>query len=255
MTSVIIEYPDYDISGNEHLKTMLLLHGTGVTRKIWIPQMTALSHTYRLLATDLLGHGNRSHEKFTFERAVAELNTMIKNNNCGKVLLVGFSLGGYLASEFAYQYPNRTSGLVLVGSSTIPKGYISIPYHLLAFIYRFVSYKWLAKRDARFWRSKYSAEIAEPIIKAGFYHSVVPSLEKAIGGRDFLIGLKSFTKPVLIMIGEKDRIFRKGERLYRDNIRNSKLVIIRGAGHMCNLDAPEEFNRRLVEFADSLIWD
>lgn len=255
MTREIIEYPDYDISGNGNAKTILLLHGTGVTRKMWIPQMTVLSHTYLLLAPDLLGHGSRRQEMFTFKRAVADIKTIIENNNSRNVLIVGFSLGGYLASEFASQYPDRTSGLVLVGSSTIPKGYVSLPYHLLAFLYRFVSHRWLAKRDARLWRSRYTAEIAEPVIKAGFYYSAVPSLEKEIGGRDFLTGLKTYAKPVLLVNGEKDRIFRKGERLYQDNIINSKVVTIRRAGHMCSLDVPEEFNRYLVEFADSLRWD
>ena len=128
----IVEYPDYDISGSGQTKTILLLHGAGVTRKMWTPQMMALYHTYRLLAPDLPRHGSRSQEKFTFSEAVAELNNLIEENNYGKVLVVGFSLGGYLASEFVCKYPNKTNGLVLVGSSTIPRGYISIPYHFLA---------------------------------------------------------------------------------------------------------------------------
>ena len=205
----------------------------------------------------LEGYFNNSEPDSLLQDRLVEafIKTIIENNNSRNVLIVGFSLGGYLASEFASQYPDRTSGLVLVGSSTIPRGYVSLPYHLLAFLYRFVSHRWLAKRDARLWRSRYTAEIAEPVIKAGFYHSAVPSLEKEIGGRDFLTGLKTYAKPVLIVNGEKDRIFRKGERLYQDNIINSEVVTIKHAGHMCSLDVPEEFNRYLVEFADSLRWD
>jgi len=251
----IVEYPDHDISGSGQTKTILLLHGVVVTRKMWIPQMIALNHTYQVLAPDLLGHGSRSREKFTFSEAVAELNKTIEENKYGKVLLVGFSLGGYLASEFACKYPDKTNGLVIVGSSTTPRGYISIPYHLLAFLYRLANPEWLAKRDARSWQSRYGAEIAEPVIEAGFYHAAIPALRKEIGGKDFLAGLKSYDKPVFIMNGEKDRIFRKGEGLYRDKLRNSKVVVIKQAGHMCNLDAPEEFNRYLIEFADSLEWN
>jgi len=75
--------------------------------------MIALYHTYRILAPDLPGHGSRSQEKFTFSKAVAELKNTIEENKYGKVLLVGFSLGGYLASEFACTYSNKTNGLLI----------------------------------------------------------------------------------------------------------------------------------------------
>ena len=177
---------------------MLLLHGIAVTRKMWIPQMISMSSSYQLLAPDLPSHGSRSHEKFTFEGAVAGLKDLIEERNCENVLVIGFSLGGYLASEFARRYPDKVNGLVLVSSSNIPRGYITIPYHLLAFIYRIINHKWLAKREAHIWRSRYGELVSEPVIEAGFYHKAVPDLEKEIGGKDFLSGLKSFEKPVLI---------------------------------------------------------
>ena len=251
----ITEYPHYDVAGSRHKKTILLLHGIAVTREMWIPQMMSMASSYRLLAPDLPGHGSRSHEKFTFEGAVAELKALLAEKNCKGVLVVGFSLGGYLASEFAHQYPDRLNGLVLVSSSTDPKGCVTIPYHLLAFLYRIISYKWLAKREARIWRSSYGALVAEPVIEAGFYHKAVPDLEKEIGGKDFLSGLKSFEKPVLIINGEKDHIFRRGERLYRETIPNVRVVVMSKTGHRCLLESPEEFNRHLLEFADSLAWE
>jgi len=80
-------------------------------------------------------------------------------------------------------------------------------------------------------------------------------LEKEIGGKDFLSGLKSFEKPVLIINGEKDRIFRRGEQLARQTIKDLRVVVIKQVGHACPLDAPEEFDRYLLEFADSLVWE
>jgi len=137
------------VSGSHNKKTILLLHGIAVTRKMWIPQMISLSSSYWLLAPDLPGHGSRRDEKFTFEEAVAGLKDFLEKRNCEKVLVVGFSLGGYLASEFARHYLDKVNGLVLVGSSTDPKGYVTIPYHLLAFLYRIVPHVLLTRREAR----------------------------------------------------------------------------------------------------------
>jgi len=201
--------------------------------------MISLSSSYRLLAPDLPSHGSISHEKFTFEGAVAGLENFLEEKDCEKVLVVGFSLGGYLASEFARHYPDKVNGFVLVGSSTDPKRYVTIPYHLLTYLYRIVPHALLAKREAHLWRSRYGALVAEPVIKAGFYHRAVPDLEKEIGGKDFLSGLKSFEKPVLIINGEKDRIFRRGEQLARQKIKDLRVVVMKKVGHRCLLDAPE----------------
>ena len=70
----LIEYSHYDIAGKDNPKTILLLHGIRVNRKIWTPQMTSLSHKYRLLVPDLLGHGNRSDKQFTFKKALHSLD-------------------------------------------------------------------------------------------------------------------------------------------------------------------------------------
>jgi pimeloyl-ACP methyl ester carboxylesterase len=250
----IVEYPDFDMSSKQDGKTILLLHGSGINRKMWIPQMAGIGDRYCCMAPDLPGHGSRREVKFSFDTAVEYLKDILENNDCPEALVVGLSLGGYVASEFAGRYPNRTNGLVLVGASTVPVGYASVPYHLLAFFYRFVSPRWLTQHDTRQWRLKYRAEIAEPVISAGFYHDVVPTIENEMAGRDFLARLESYTKPVLIVNGERDHIFRKDETLYRNTIRDSKLVVIKNAGHMCNLDAPEEFNSNLLAFAESIRW-
>jgi len=250
----IIEYPHYDIARKDNRKTILLLHGIGVNRKIWTPQMIALFHGYRLIVPDLLGHDRRSNKQFTFKKALHSLNAILDETSSDTVLLAGFSLGGYLASEFAAHCPEKTCGLVLIGASAIPKGLVCVPYHILAFLYRLIDSKWLERRDIRRWRARYGAEIAEPVIKSGFYHSVVPSLEKEIQGRDFLTGLTTYSKPVLIMNGEKDLLFRKDENLYHKSIPDSRLITIENAGHICNIEARESFNHHLLQFAGSLDW-
>jgi len=250
----IVEYPDFDIAGCEQTRTVLLLHGTGVTRKMWIPQMAALGEQYRCIAPDLPGHGSKSEVGFSFDATAEYLKDVMEDNGCQEALVVGCSLGGYVASWFADKNPHMTNGLVLVGASAIPGGYTSVPYHVLAFLCRFGTPRWLTKRDARQWRARYPAEVAEPVITAGFYYDVVPAIEREMAGRDFLACLESYVKPVLIVNGERDRTFRKDEKLYKNTLRDSRLVVIKNAGHMCAADAPQEFNCSLAEFAGSLRW-
>jgi len=57
MNSKIIVNPSYDVSGLDHFPALLLIHGSTVTRKMWLPQLWNLSDTFHVIAPDLPGHG------------------------------------------------------------------------------------------------------------------------------------------------------------------------------------------------------
>lgn len=236
---------DYDVAGQAHHPTIVLVHGLRVTRKLWVPQMAALSDRYRLIAPDLPGHGSRRRERFRLDVAVRMLDALIEE----PVLLVGLSLGGYVAAEFTARYPGKVGALVLAGCSAVPAEYSVIPYRLFALACSILNHEWLSWLDTRLWRAKYPPEIAGPVIEGGFYYDAVPDSVRAVRARDFLQGLRSYQRPVLILNGQRDYIFRKDEKLYNRTIPNARLFIIEKAGHLCNIDSPAKFNVLLREFA------
>ncbi|MGC4111520.1 MAG: alpha/beta fold hydrolase [Nocardioides sp.] len=98
--------------------TLLLLHGLGCTHRTWLPVIDSLARRYTVIAPDLLGHGESDKPRAdysigAFANGMRDLLTVL---DIDKVTVVGHSLGGGVAMQFAYQFPERTERLVLVGS-------------------------------------------------------------------------------------------------------------------------------------------
>src|SRR5262249_46095127 len=117
--SIVSERSDasFDVAGKTDAPGIVLVHGAVGTRKIWLRQLRGLSDTYLVIAPDLPGHGALAQEPFTFDAAVNTLANIIEREAHGRALMVGLSLGGYIAMEFAHQHPELLIGLVLSGCS------------------------------------------------------------------------------------------------------------------------------------------
>jgi pimeloyl-ACP methyl ester carboxylesterase len=97
---------------------VLLLHGLGCDHRTWLPVIDALSRHYTVIAPDLLGHGvsdkpRADYSVGGFANGMRDLLTVL---GIDKATVVGHSFGGGVAMQFAYQFPERTERLVLVGS-------------------------------------------------------------------------------------------------------------------------------------------
>jgi pimeloyl-ACP methyl ester carboxylesterase len=98
--------------------TLLLLHGLGCDHATWLPVIDALARRYTVIAPDLLGHGESDKPRADysvggFANGMRDLLTVL---GVDKATVVGHSFGGGVAMQFAYQFPERTERLVLVGS-------------------------------------------------------------------------------------------------------------------------------------------
>jgi len=100
---------------------LLLLHGLGCDHRTWLPVMTELSRHFTVIAPDLLGHGQSAKPRADYSIAgyangVRDLLTVL---GIDRVTVVGHSLGGGVALQFAYQFPERVERLCLVCSGGI----------------------------------------------------------------------------------------------------------------------------------------
>src|SRR5258706_3038333 len=92
--------------------TIVFLHATRLTSAQWAPQVAALSDVARCVMVDLPGHGSAAGTPFTLDAAAAAVLSAIDREATSRVVLVGLSLGGYVAIEVARRLPQRTARLV-----------------------------------------------------------------------------------------------------------------------------------------------
>lgn len=231
-------------------RTILFLHGTRLTRAVWAAQLDALAAEFRVLAIDLPGHGWRAGEPFTLDAAVAAAAGAIRAEATdGRAVVVGLSLGGYVAMDLAAREPALVRGLVLAGSSAEPTGIRAIPYRVLASILERFEGPALQALNAWFFRSRYPAAIAEPIVAGGFWSAGGARAVRCLVGQRFLPRLASFAGPTLILNGEWDVLFRLSAGAFAAAAADARRVRLGGALHLSNLDRPAAFSEAVRRFA------
>lgn len=107
----------FEATGPEDAPTVLLIHGLGLSRRLWDQHLEAFSG-YRVLAYDLYGHGDSLPVPETasltlFARQIAAL---LDHLEIAAAHIVGFSIGGMINRRFALDYPNRTESLCILNS-------------------------------------------------------------------------------------------------------------------------------------------
>lgn len=161
--------PSFDLAGPPDAPAIVFLHGAAFTRRMWLPQMDALAGEFRVIALDLPGHGAAAGRPFRLDQAVRDVVAVVDEHTQGRALLVGLSLGGYVAMVVARRSPCRTTGLVLSGCSVVYRGLRGGLARLNALLLRVYSERWLTRMNERTLRQMLPPALAEPQIAAGFY--------------------------------------------------------------------------------------
>ena len=104
-----------DSSGPE---TLLLIHGMAGSSTTWRDVMPRLAKNYRVIAPDLLGHGlsDKPRGDYSLGAFAVWLRDFLDELNIPRVTVIGQSLGGGIAMQFAYQHRERCDRVVLIGS-------------------------------------------------------------------------------------------------------------------------------------------
>lgn len=100
---------------------LLLLHGIGDSSDTWAPVLDDLAAHYTVIAPDLLGHGrsDRPRADYSIAAYACGMRDLISVLGIDRVTVLGHSLGGGIAMQFAYQFPERCERLVLVGTGGV----------------------------------------------------------------------------------------------------------------------------------------
>jgi pimeloyl-ACP methyl ester carboxylesterase len=240
------------ISGPPEAPAIVFVHGTRLTGSMWAGQQAVLSDEFRTIALDLPAHGTRADEPFTIETATEALSETIRDYAGGRAVVVGLSLGGYVAMALAAREPERVRGLVLSGATAEPVGIRMLPYLALASVMGGIDDARLDRLNARFFRRRYPAGIAEPIVAGGFWSRGGAAALRAISGERFVPRLAAYPGPTLIINGELDLPFRLFARSFAAAGGDVRRVRLTGATHLANLDRPAAFNDAVRRFVRSL---
>ncbi len=237
---------------------LVLVHGSRLSAAQWSPQTTRLAADVTLagwldvVVPDLPGHGTRSAEPFTLDRAVGAVaaaveGTVDSGEPVERVVLAGHSLGGYVAATYAATFPRRLDGLVLLGAAARPRGAGAAAYRGVAALTERAGPDRMTRVNDRVLGRLYATDLVEPVVAGGYWFGPTRAAWREVMARCGPHQLREVTGPVLVAGGVYDQLMIDARRYARAAPRG-RVFRIPGAGHFAGFDRPDAVTALLVEF-------
>ncbi len=245
----------YQRSGNGPV--LVLLHGFIVDSRSWEPQIKRLSEHFTVIAWDAPGTGQSDDplDGFTISDWADCLAQLLDSCGIDKGHILGLSWGGILAQEFYHRHPGRVSSLVLADTYAGWKGSLpeSKAEERLATCLRDASLpaaEFVPKYLTGMFGETSTTETQEKMASMmSDFHPAGFRLMAMTSNIDTRKILPTIEVPTLLIWGDQDkRAPISVARQMLTAIPGAKLEIIKGAGHVCNLEAPDRFNKIVKDF-------
>ncbi|MGK5111463.1 alpha/beta fold hydrolase [Geodermatophilus sp. CPCC 205506] len=256
---------------------LLLVHGIGNSSQTWAGVLQRLARQHTVIAPDLLGHGDSDKPRGDYSIAAYAngMRDLLSVLDVERVTVVGHSLGGGIALQFAYQFPERCERLVLVGSgglgpelsaglrlATLPGAEVALTALTGASPPLRIGL-WglgLAGRIAGWQRVRDLAEAGDALLalrdveaRRAFLRTlrgVVDTRGQAVTAVDRLYLANAI--PMLVVWGSRDPIVPAAHaETVRRLVPTARVEVFPGAGHWPHLDEPERFCAVLGDFLDT----
>lgn len=242
----------WSVAGPGDAPAIVFVHGAMMGRSVWRPQVDALSGRFQCVAVDQPGHGTLRHQPFTLDVAVQNVVDAIDREAGGRAVLVGLSLGGYVAMTVAGRFPERVRGLVIAGCTREPVGLSRIGFHLYGWSLRLVPERVVGTVAIAWFRVRYGGEIAAAITAGGHFSRGGSRAVRRLVGGGFRERLRAYGGPILAINGATDLVFTIGAKRFLSGVPDARYHVIARAGHLSNVDRPGEFTGLVEDFVGTL---
>lgn len=258
----ITTYKNTKIAYSEYGKgtAVVLLHGYLENQGMWNELIPELSKKHRIITIDLLGHGQTECMGYmhTMEDNADVVHEVLSELRIRKAVMIGHSMGGYVALAFAELYPDMMKGLVLLNSTSradseerklnrdraikaVKKDYTSFVRLSIANLFSEEN------------RERLTAEIEKVKIEAlkTPLQGIVAALEGMKVRKDREVLLHFAPYPILLVLGQKDQVLNYEENI--DQVENTAVKLRSFPdGHMSYIENREALQALLLEFLKSL---
>jgi 3-oxoadipate enol-lactonase len=243
----------------------MLLHAFPLDRTMWEPQIAALFGECRCIAPDLRGFGDSPQSgPYTVDRYADDVAALLDALQIELAVVVGLSMGGYVALALWRRHRKRIRALVLSdtrASADTPEG--AQKRLDLIDVARTQGVDAVIDKQLPGLIGKSTREKQPHLIERIRSIMARSTVEGIVGGLDAMRTrpdstplLAGIDVPTLIIVGDEDAVTPpKDARALHEAIPNSRLEVIPEAGHLSNLERPAAFNTALSDFVGSLLYN
>jgi pimeloyl-ACP methyl ester carboxylesterase len=251
---------------------IVMIHGIAGSSGTWVPVMPLLAEHFTVIAPDLLGHGESAKPRgdYSLGAYASGIRDLLGVLGHDRATVVGHSLGGGVAMQFAYQFPQMADRMVLVCSGGLGKEVnlllraLSLPgsEYVLPVVLAPQLHQVVARLGGVFGRFGLRADpflsevwaswsrLTDARAQRAFIHTIRAVIDVAgqrVSARDRLY--LAHEVPTMIIWGDRDAVIPvEHAHIAHDLIPGSRLEVIEGAGHFLPIERPELIDRLLRDF-------
>ena len=251
-----------ETQGNLDHPALVFLHGVGTDGTAWQPQLRAFADEFRVIAWHMPGYADSDpHTPLTFPDLATGLGNVLDNLEIEAAHIIGHSIGGMVAQQFAASFPQRVHSLTLSATSPAfgkPDGEWQQEF-VRKRLEPLEAGKTLADLAPKMVQ-ELTGDTPDPVGISLALHSIqaVSNAAFAAGvrcivGFDRRDNLPNLTMPVLVLSGAQDSNAPAAmmEKM-ASKIPDARYVCLDGVGHLGNLENPNAFNQTLRDFFATL---
>jgi pimeloyl-ACP methyl ester carboxylesterase len=235
---------------------VVLIHGHPFNRSMWAPQVAALRDSYRVIVPDLRGYGESpvTRGTVTMRELAADVDALLGRLGVTSAVLVGLSMGGLVVMELATAARERWTALGLIATTAAPLTAAERASRLeRADTAERAGMRPLAdEMAARLFGPEPDPAVVDQVM-AMMLATSPAGAAAALRGRaerpDYRPLLRELDLDALVCVGDRDTYSDAAVTAeLTASLRRPRLVVLRGVGHLPNLERPRRFNAELGQF-------